>query len=635
MDPQRYEQLVSELEALARTRPKVLRRRVRWLVALGYAYMFLVLAVMLAGTAALVWMIVHLHAAGLVVKLAIPVVGLIVVILRAMWVKVDAPQGRVLAQGTAPVLEARVEEIRRALDAPRADTVLLTTDFNASVTQVPRLGILGWPKTYLSLGVPLMLALEPRELDAVLGHEFGHLSGAHPKLGLWVYRMSRTWDQLLAKLQRERRWGHRLFEPFVRWYAPRMQAYGFVLSRRDEYEADADAARVVSAEAMAAALVALEVEGLALSEHVWPSIWRRAEEEPQAPDRCWSTLVTQLRGDLPSHLRTAWLGNALARRASDDDTHPSLKERLAALGVAAPEVGTRGGLSPDASATASTSAAEHYLGALAPELLAKLDEEWRDGAAEPWRERHEAVQRQRALLADLDARAAAGEALSPAELWTRAGAQCELGDSKNAIATLRELLAVEPEAGHAQLLLGRLLLDENDESGVDHVRRAMALSSRWGVGASMLYEYYSRHGRNEDAREMERLQRDQAAEMRRALEERNEFKKSDSLLPVLISTELRDRVRGAVQDDDRVERVLFAQKATSHVPDYPMLVVAVVPARRRKGAAANDGALARDVLGRLDDGSYVHLLVVVLTSKTAWLRERIEQVGGSLVYARE
>ena len=235
MEPQRYEQLVQELEALSRTAPGVLRRRVRLLVALGYTYVFGVLATMLAAIAALVWLVTRTHTGGLAVKLGIPLLGLTYVIARSLWVKVAPPSGTRLEPGAAPTLEARIEEIRRALDAPRADTVLLTGDFNASVTQIPRLGVLGWPKTYLSLGVPLMLALDRRQLDAVLGHEFAHLSGAHPKLGLWVYRMSRTWDQLLTQLQEKQSWGHKLFEPFVRWYAPRTHAYGYVLSRRDEY----------------------------------------------------------------------------------------------------------------------------------------------------------------------------------------------------------------------------------------------------------------------------------------------------------------------------------------------------------------------------------------------------------------
>lgn len=67
--------------------------------------------------------------------------------------------------------------------------------------------------------------------------------------------MSRTWNQLLDQLETKRSWGHRLFEQFIRWYQPRLQAYGLVMSRRDEYEADTDAAGVTSPESMGAALV--------------------------------------------------------------------------------------------------------------------------------------------------------------------------------------------------------------------------------------------------------------------------------------------------------------------------------------------------------------------------------------------
>ncbi|MFL5619066.1 MAG: hypothetical protein ACJ79A_11835, partial [Gemmatimonadaceae bacterium] len=95
---------------------------------------------------------------------------------------------------------------------------------------------------------------------------------------------------------------------------------------------------------------------------------------------------------------------------------------------------------------------------------------------------------------------------------------------------------------------------------------------------------------------------------------------------------LTNRVRGAVQYDERVDRVLIAQKAISHLLDYPMMVVVVAPRRGRKGKS--DVMLARDVLGHLDDDSYVHLLVVVATGQMSWLQERIEKIDGALVYAR-
>jgi Zn-dependent protease with chaperone function len=218
MDPARYERLVKELEVVAQASPATLKRRVRLLVALGYAYVLLVLALLVAAAILVVWLLATLHGLGLF-KLVVPLLGLVVVIARSLRVRVDPPQGRTLVEGTAPALDARVAEIRSTLAAPAADHVILNDAFNASVMQVPRWGIFGFPRTYLVLGVPLMLCLTRDQFDAVLAHEFAHLSGSHPKLGLWVYRMSRTWNQLLEQLQKAQ-----LGTPLVRAVHPLVPA---------------------------------------------------------------------------------------------------------------------------------------------------------------------------------------------------------------------------------------------------------------------------------------------------------------------------------------------------------------------------------------------------------------------------
>jgi hypothetical protein len=46
MEPERYDKLVARLEEEARVDPRRLRRRVRWLIACGYAYVLLILALM-------------------------------------------------------------------------------------------------------------------------------------------------------------------------------------------------------------------------------------------------------------------------------------------------------------------------------------------------------------------------------------------------------------------------------------------------------------------------------------------------------------------------------------------------------------------------------------------------------------
>ena len=56
-------------------------------------------------------------------------------------------------------------------------------DFNAGVREVPRLGLLGWPRTYLEIGLPLSMAVAQEEIRAILAHEFAHLSARHGRSG--------------------------------------------------------------------------------------------------------------------------------------------------------------------------------------------------------------------------------------------------------------------------------------------------------------------------------------------------------------------------------------------------------------------------------------------------------------------
>jgi Zn-dependent protease with chaperone function len=69
-----------------------------------------------------------------------------------------------------PAVHHLIDRIAAAIDAPKPDHLLFDFDWNASVTTV---GVRG--RRVLRLGVPLLLALRPPELVALLGHELGHL----------------------------------------------------------------------------------------------------------------------------------------------------------------------------------------------------------------------------------------------------------------------------------------------------------------------------------------------------------------------------------------------------------------------------------------------------------------------------
>lgn len=631
MTPDEYNGIVAELEELARTEPAALRNRVRLLIAGGYAYVLAVLLLVI-GAAALVVLAMVSGSVAALFKLVLPLIVLAWLILKSLWVTTGPPPGRRLPRGSARALEARVEEIRRALDAPHADEVLLTGDFNASVTQIPRLGIFGWPRTYLSLGVPLMYALEPRQFDAVLAHEFAHLSGSHPKLGLWVYRMSRTWGQLLQHLEEADNWGSALFERFVGWYVPRMRAYGFVLSRRDEYEADSEAASVAGADAMGEALVALELRGDALDEQFWPDVWRQAELDPSPPTQAFALLPVVMREAIAPPVRARRMGRALARRAADGDTHPSLSERLAALGVAPSEA-----LAERLASPVTTQAAEHYLGGIASEALAGFEGAWRAGVEQSWRQRHHEVRKMRTRVADLTGRDRTGTPLTPGELWELASTLSELDDEPAAIPYLGRILDAEPDHVGAHFVLGRALLTQDDPAGIAHVNRAMELSRGDVVlqGIVLLGRYRASRGEAAEAEALRKRYREYVETMRLAQEERARIGSGDTFLPADLPPEDLDRLREVARGEEGLSAVWVARKEARYLPEQPVIVVLLEPRWWRLGSWFDrDRGRAKRVGDRLAFSADCCMMVLTLTRKNAWLRRMLMEVAGARAYQR-
>src|SRR5262249_15618506 len=160
---EQFDTLVQRLEEYARKRPAQYRVRVGLLAAMGYAYIVLVLALLFALLGALVVAGSHSEARYLVGKLGWIVLSLAVIVLRALWVRFPAPRGLELRRDQAPALFRMLDELWSSLRAPRFHHVQLIEEFNAAVVQVPRLGLLGWQRNYLLLGLPLMQALSPEQ----------------------------------------------------------------------------------------------------------------------------------------------------------------------------------------------------------------------------------------------------------------------------------------------------------------------------------------------------------------------------------------------------------------------------------------------------------------------------------------
>src|ERR1041385_6432264 len=206
MTREEFDKLVHSVETGVAQNPAALRWRVAWWAMVGYSLLlmgfFLVLLLAGAFFAVMFW-------ADLGGKILCGLLGSLILfgggwaVLKALLIRIPAPKGAPVTRAEAPALFALLDDLRAQLRSVPFHHVLVVPEHNAAVVQVPRLGVLGWSRNYLLLGMPLLEAHSPEEVRAVLAHEFAHLSRAHGRFSHWIYRLRRSWENVFRQFRSE------------------------------------------------------------------------------------------------------------------------------------------------------------------------------------------------------------------------------------------------------------------------------------------------------------------------------------------------------------------------------------------------------------------------------------------------
>ena len=318
--------------------------RAAWAVGLlagFYAIAFGLLAVMVGVDVA-----VLLYAASvpaLAVLLSMTVVAFVVV-LQAVFVSTrrspDSLPGVAAGVEEQPRLWARARELAAAAGTEAPDEIRIDDQANAAVMQdTVLLGLV--PRTRrLFIGAPLLLALSPAQLDAVLAHEFGHYSNHDTWLLPIVNRGRKSVLKAVEAAAGAPRQGpsaapgrvapgryliYRLFRAYAERYLAATQA----ISRQQEFEADRISAQVAGAQTAIAVLD--RMHGVQTSYRFYVEQFlaeglkmRLVPEPPQ---------ILGGFGALLAAVGESSAGDEREGREKQDkfDSHPALGDRVAAL----------------------------------------------------------------------------------------------------------------------------------------------------------------------------------------------------------------------------------------------------------------------------------------------------------------
>lgn len=316
------------------------------------------------------------------VRIAIFCIVSALLILYSVVPRIDrfvAPGPR-LIEDDHPALFDLIRKVAGSTGQSMPAEVYLVPDLNAWVAN--RGGILGiGSRRVMGLGLPAFQALTLRQFAAVIAHEFGHYHHGDVALGPWLYRVRQGIARTLQALEEH----NNVFLILFNWYGELFVRVTTAISRRQEYGADALAARLMGRQALSSGL-----ETIHATSPIYEGYWGTeimpvlvSGKRPRIADGFRRfTASSRIREVAESMLKAAM-------EAPEDpyDTHPALSKRLEAL-AQLPDQGTLQLPDSDSaiSLLGSTDAAE---AALLVHLI--TDEAHRPAQAVEWNQVGEAV----------------------------------------------------------------------------------------------------------------------------------------------------------------------------------------------------------------------------------------------------
>lgn len=292
-----------------------------------------------------------------------------------IMVPVDRPQGIRLPREAAPSLFRMIERVASRFGRPAIDAVWVTEDMNAAILQRPKWGWFGPMETHLMIGLPLTHSVSRRQFGAILAHEFAHLACQRQGLAAWGSHLRAWWFRTLDRCIHS---GGMLAPLFERW-SDRTLPHAVHLSRLEEFDADEAAARVVGARLLGETLVEVALKERFLSEDYWRKVMAQSRLSPQPRIRPYREMgLGVMAGFRRPEPGAARIDHLFSHEASTVDFHPTLAERLQALGV-----------QPAVAAGERPSTAARYLAPLLPSLAWVFDRAWWRTTRAAWHRRYE------------------------------------------------------------------------------------------------------------------------------------------------------------------------------------------------------------------------------------------------------
>lgn len=560
-DKRKYQEYVTQTryyEAYAAREPARYRKLVARYAFLGMFFIYATLLLWIAILVGFVWYSVETESVNrLEIYAALVLVPLIYVTLRSLTATSKLPSGLEISRKDAPILWSEVDRIAKACGAPATQKIILDGHFNAAAVQRTNPFAPWKVRNILLLGLPLLSAGSREEVLSVIAHEYGHFSGLHGKFGGKIYRLERVFGELRDHFQQSGNYLVGLYRSFYNWFFPRFSAMTFAMSRQQEYEADAMAARLVGAQPAADFLMKVSSFGRVYGDK-FQKFGKRALTEAEPPAGQLVELVKSMEERIPVQELAKDIRAALNIPTDIVDTHPSLSDRLRGLGFE--------GVDADAEAQRlGTSdfdcAAKQLLGTECDHILMRWATSFCEEGAPGWRKMHRSMVKSAERLNELDA---GTHPKTVEEAIERVDLRSDLGLIEKPLAEYQALLPYYPESSELKMRVGYLLLEIDDPAGEELLRQAMGAFPKYAPEfLDAIASFHQRRGALEEAERI-RDERFASEALRNVVyEESSSLTMSDAFVEASLSPVDRAKVVRVLEQSPIVFEAFLVGKPSS------------------------------------------------------------------------
>ena len=627
-----FRRKVAHLTTVADRHPLLFRARVLLWVLAGYSALFLILIACVAIVAIACWQLLFHFIEFRIVYFGWAVLPALIfagMIWRALWIELPEPKGVPIKRDEAPDLFRGIDEMRNKLDTPPIHSVQFDWYLNAAFTQRPRFGIFGWTKGYLTIGLPLLLGMSAENLRATLAHELGHFSRNHGRFSSWVYSVNETWEQFLRECRLRRGGANAIFVSLGTWYLRELRAHSFMLARTHEYEADQCAAELCGKAEATQSLVRLNVVTRFLGERFWPIIWRESKLQAAPPADVFVRMKMAMENGWSATDDAEWRNQALAEKSDVFDYHPSLLERLSALGGL--ELSRTGeSLAPATFANRQLCAAAALLGTQLNPIMARINESWTNAVKSDWQAtyREESAKRQKldGVRQSINKEAATDEHLCQLARLTR-----EVEGDEAAQPIVEAAIKLNEAHAESQLLLAQILLREGNSEGVAHAERAMELDRDLALKAALAVEgFLTSQGKQTEATEYLRAKEKQYDLFGQTARQKRRVGPNDRLLPHGLTRERLAPIAANLSGTGLVSEAFLVKKQIDGDPTIEVFVLGIVLEHRKQ---THTFASGMDVYKKaaLASASLGDVTIVVLDGSNRKIRRVMRAVQDSQI----